>query len=206
MRLGHCKMPQHLLEVVDEEEAVDLPIRGSTEHASKPVKAPMICLDFQQVVVSGPSGKVDRKDAQKVRAHVMRQHHQKRRKVSGKDLEVLEIEKEDIREVATEPARKVVRRKVVTPRKKRVEFEEFVQYQPPIPAPRTRSPLGSGRWDPFLQIPTTNMPKGYHELVDHCKSLSFCRSKAASGRIPFCVKKCEDRPPPFDFEGAIIAN
>lgn len=152
-------------------EAVARPARGSTEQNTRrpPNVSLPICLDFQQVIVSGPFGKVDRSDTQKVRAHVMRQHHQKRRKDSGKDLEDLENGNEPIREAAIYPVRRAVKRKVVAPRKTRREFGKVVQFQPQIPSPQTRSPLGAGRWDPFLQIPLTDLPKGYHELVNHCE-------------------------------------
>lgn len=107
-----------------------------------------ICLDFGQVMITGPLGKVDAKDVGKVRAHAMRQHHHKRR-AKPKDLEDVEVE--------------------VVKQKRQVELGKLVhvhsRFQP--------SPLGSGRNDPFIRLPVANPPKRYYELIDHCKSFHF---------------------------------
>lgn len=166
-------MSRPFVEVVHEEEAARMLAPASAKQATnRAIKAPPICLDFQQVLVSAPFGRIDQKDAQKVRAHVMRQHHQKRRKDSGKNVEILQIE-EHVQEAVEKPARKPVKRKVVAPRRTTKEVGKFVQFQPRIPSPQTRSSIGAGRWDPFLQIPMADIPKGYHELVDHCKFYIF---------------------------------
>lgn len=107
-----------------------------------------ICLDFGQVMITGPLGKVDAKDVGKVRAHAMRQHHHKRRTTTT---------------TTTKP--KDVTEAEIIQRKRQVELGMLVhvhsRFQP--------SPMGAGQNDPFIRLPVANPPKRYYELIDHCE-------------------------------------
>lgn len=100
-----------------------------------------ICLSSRQVTVSSLTGKVDPKDATKVRANAMKQHHFKRRAGSNA--------------VVAEQYNKY---------QKHLRFEKLVaQYR------IQEEYLGTGRSDPFMRLPVLNAPRRYFELIDHCE-------------------------------------
>lgn len=134
--------------------------------ASQPT--PKINLDIQLIVVSDPSGKLDVKDGKKVRAHVMRQSHRKRRaklanaveEKGEKDVEQIELQ------VNTASGSRIVR---FGHHGSRDGFRKISPYKAQVMSPL----LGSGRCDPFVSLPVADPPKRYHELMDISKSSLF---------------------------------
>jgi hypothetical protein len=107
------------------------------------------------VNIHNASGKPDGKTVNQVRGYIMRRIHQARRESQGKPLKMSQNNKTTLR-----PSRGCT-----CP-------DQGMWEDGGLRRPSVRTVLGSGRSDPFLSLPTPNVPKRYHELVDYCKQNS----------------------------------
>jgi hypothetical protein len=137
--------PDSVCDVCGHELVAAYPLRGDTATHNEET-----AIEF--VNVHEPSGKLDEATGTHVRAHLMRQYHQSRRKSQGKPAK----------------ASRIIRKDRQTPRTCACPHQEICKTRD-FQDTGLMTVLGFGRSDPFLSLSVPNVPQRYHELVDYCR-------------------------------------